>query len=485
MVPLLWTLLGVSLIANIVMSTQDRSSDFYLTSYRAWEFLGGSLLAWWHYGKNHDGKNHEEEAPYANMLSIAGAVLLVLSMILLKEGQPYPGWRGVFPVVGSIALIAAGKQSWINRVVLSNPVVVWIGLISYPLYLFHWPALSFVHIVKGEKPADIYLAAALVITFVLTVATYYLIEKPIRSHRSKLVVPILSIAFILTGILGLLTWQNVIQPDVPPKAKKVELAIADDDLYAGWGNRNRYGEVIVLQSGTNRSTTLYLGDSNMWQYAPRILKLVQQSPSNNRSALFVVAGGIPPIMGLENADYPQSKQLMERFQTIMESDSSIDRVVLAARWDYYFSDASKFTCNGMKLHEPSARNAALDHIGTMIRKLTDQGKEVTMVLSQPNGALFDVRKAVVRGFGGIHYVGLGNVKEKEFHGYFGDPSLRGDLAAAAQKNGATVIDPAMYLCNNGLCVLENDDGPIRYDENHLRPGFVRNRVTYLDQTLAP
>jgi len=96
-----------------------------------------------------------------NVLSVAGIVLLVLSMILIREKQPYPGWRATFPVAGSVALIAAGKRSWINRTMFSHPAVVWVGLISYPLYLFHWPALSFVHIIRGEHPAFIIIWAAL------------------------------------------------------------------------------------------------------------------------------------------------------------------------------------------------------------------------------------------------------------------------------------------------------------------------------------
>ena len=202
-VPLLWILLTVSLIGNLIMSYQSREADFYLTTYRAWECMGGSLLAWWHYGKN-----HEEEAPFGNWLSIGGIILLTASMIVLKEKEPYPGWRAILPVTGSVMLIAAGRQAWINRQILSHPAVVWIGLISYPLYLylFHWPALSLVHIIKGERPADVYIAGALVVTFLLTVATYYVIEKPLRFSKSRLIVPSLTGAFILTGVLGVMSW---------------------------------------------------------------------------------------------------------------------------------------------------------------------------------------------------------------------------------------------------------------------------------------
>ena len=230
MVPLLWILLTASLIANLLMSYQSRETDFFITTYRAWEFLGGSLLAWWHYGKN-----HEEEAPYGNILSVVGVILLTVSMILLKEREPYPGWRAILPVAGSVMLIAAGRQAWINRQILSHPAVVWIGLISYPFYLFHWPALSFVHIVKGERPADVYIVGALAIAFLLTVATYYLVERPVRFAKSKATIPLLVVAFIMTGVIGYAVWQGLVKPHTTSEEYRlVNVALTDRKIMDGY-----------------------------------------------------------------------------------------------------------------------------------------------------------------------------------------------------------------------------------------------------------
>jgi hypothetical protein len=467
------------------MSTQDRSSDFYLTSYRAWEFLGGSLLAWWHYGKNHDGKNHEEEAPYANMLSIAGAVLLVLSMILLKEGQPYPGWRGVFPVVGSIALIAAGKQSWINRVVLSNPVVVWIGLISYPLYLFHWPALSFVHIVKGEKPADIYLAAALVITFVLTVATYYLIEKPIRSHRSKLVVPILSIAFLLTGVLGLLTWQNVIHKSHRGDLALVDHAINDKFFWEGYAQTNNKTAFPLYKTGGNGPQTVFFGDSNMQQYAPRIRELTREiSPeTKERGAIFVTIGGIPPIPGYFMYGRKESPQLMNMFEEVIKNDSRVDTVVIAALWRGYFKKPSKSTINGMPVDGPDGKVQVFKSLGDLVHGLVANGKKVYVVLSVPSGSELDPLAKIDRGFGGIRMFPQKKLSAEKYLEKNG--KLLDEIRQIAVQNGAQVIDPLEYLSEQGYCTALDESGPIRYDACHLRPGFAREKLKYLDQTIMP
>ena len=200
-------LLLVSMAGNLWMSGHGGVADFFLTPYRAWEFLGGSLLAWWHYDRG-----HEEEVPaYREALSWGGLVLLILGMAFIHTGDPYPGWRAIIPVVGTLLLMEGGRSAWVNRQILSNPAVVWIGLISYPLYLFHWPALAFVHIVKGESPKPVYLADALIISLILTVLTYYFIEKKIRHNKSTWTVLILVATFAATGFIGVLVTNKLIK----------------------------------------------------------------------------------------------------------------------------------------------------------------------------------------------------------------------------------------------------------------------------------
>jgi peptidoglycan/LPS O-acetylase OafA/YrhL len=97
---MLGVLLIASMIGNLVMSYQNGVSDFFLTPYRAWEFLGGSLLAWWHYDRG-----YEEDVPhYREALSLGGVLLLALGMGLLHKGDPYPGWRALLPVATPVAI---------------------------------------------------------------------------------------------------------------------------------------------------------------------------------------------------------------------------------------------------------------------------------------------------------------------------------------------------------------------------------------------
>lgn len=477
MAVLLWVILAITFIANLIMSQQNQSSDFYLTTYRAWEFLGGSLLAWWHYGKS-----HEEEAAYGNVLAVIGVSLLAASMILLKEKEPYPGWRAIFPVAGSVALIAAGKQSWVNRMILSHPIVVWIGLISYPLYLFHWPALSFVHIIKGEKPDPCFIWGALGAAFLLSVATYHLVERPLRFAKSRATIAPLSVAFILVGILGVLCWRGIIRANVSPDVDKVGKALVDRDFYAGLQQHN--APVGYFTVGGDGPQTIFLGDSNMEQYEPRIAKLLKNNIGNSRGAIFITCGGIPPIPEYEVYRRPEGKNLIPTFQQRIASDMRIDRVVIAASWPIYFKSKNYLnTINGVSMKELSARKEAIKSLAHLVAELVASGKKVTVVLGIPTGPNLEPRNSVVRHFSGTSYRQLAPFSKKEF--LEGTQSLFEEISRSVSQAGAELIDPLDYLCINGICISENSEGPIRYNSVHLRPGFVREYVTYLDRTVSP
>jgi peptidoglycan/LPS O-acetylase OafA/YrhL len=475
MVVILWILLGVSMIANLVMSGQDRSSDFYLTTYRAWEFLVGSLLAWWHYGKS-----HEEESPYGNVLSVLGIILLAMSMVLLKEKEPYPGWRAIFPVAGSIALIAAGKKNWINRTILSNPAVVWIGLISYPLYLFHWPALSFVHIIKGENTDPSYIWGALGVTFLLTVATYYLVERPIRFSKARWTVALLTGAFLLTGLLGMLVWRKGIHARSSPEIEKINKAIADRDFFQGWQKNYYKPGRYVWECGGPKKEVLCVGDSNMWQFAPRIVKLIQDQ-GGETGVIMTAYTGCPPIDGVENPVYAESRYLMESYHDMLRDNPNIKVVVFASHWDAVFSKKYDFFLyHGMHLNESRGMKEAIDSFGVMINHLVKEGKKVFVVLSVPQGEVFDPKQSIKRTFLGVQNKLQEKVSIEDFMMKIGHAQSRSILSKISSDNGATVIDPIPHMSTNGYCIAEDENGPIRFDDRHLKPKYVQAKIRFID-----
>jgi len=478
-------LLIISFFGNLVMSRQSGVADFFLTPYRAWEFLGGSLLAWWHYDRGHEN----EVSTYRDAFSCGGIALLVLGFAFIKTGDSYPGWRAILPVAGTLLLMEGGagglKGAWVNQKILSNPVVIWIGLISYPLYLFHWPILSFVHIVKGESPKPGYLFIALTLSVLLAALTYYFVEKKLRHHKSRWTVPALVSAFIITGLLGFLAWQKVLMPrPLPNEVIKFKSALEDKDSLRGLVGLNGPKSLCFDQIGGTGATTLFFGDSNMQHYAPRIVELLKNNHGpGKRRALLLTGGGCPPLPEVTIDGNKGCLELFPKLYDLLNQESGIDRIVIAARWDLYFSKDTSYHFHGERLCEASTKQEVLNRFGELIHKLVERGKKVTVVLGTPNDGVLDPRHFYKRDFVGSYSKNLKTFSKQDYLNKNG--ALEHEIAAVALANGAELIEPLDSLCINGICIAENEDGPIRYDINHLRPGYVREHVHYLDRTVAP
>ena len=111
--------------------------------------------------------------------SFVGFILILAGLIFLNKGRDFPGWWALLPTLGAFFIISAGPGSWLNEKLLSNKLMIWIGLISYPLYLWHWPILSFLRITSGDL-SFVEGILAIITAFCLASLTYYFVEKPLR-----------------------------------------------------------------------------------------------------------------------------------------------------------------------------------------------------------------------------------------------------------------------------------------------------------------
>jgi peptidoglycan/LPS O-acetylase OafA/YrhL len=470
-----------SFIGNVVMSYQNGASDFFLTPYRAWEFLAGSLLAWWHFDKG-----HEEELPlHRDVMSWFGVILMVVGMTILTKDQPYPGWRALLPVAGTLLVIEGGGGAWVNRRILSHPTMVYVGLISYPLYLFHWPALSFLHIVKGQAPPDWMITSALGVALLLTLATYHGIEKGMRHNKSSWTLPWLIAAFLATGLLGWLAWDGRIGPKVPENMVKTVKAIGDKHSREGLRSvMGKNGHELFIVGGDG-AQTLFVGDSNMEQYAPRIVGLLKDKGDGERGAIFAIAPGVPPIEEITTPSNPSCSAFIPWVKTLLDDDKRIDRVVISAFWYRYFTPGSAYSCRGTSLGQHDGRDRALKNFSSLLGELRSQGKQVVVVKSIPFGPPLDPKGYFKRGFLGKTVKQQEMLSVKEFQAVYAPLEISDRMSEIALENGARIIDPTDFLSECGICIAEDEDGPIRHDYDHLRPGFVRGKVEYLDAIVIP
>ena len=175
-----------SFALNVVTVRYSPSFAFYLPLTRFWEFLAGTLLA---YDSVKFGwtARFEANARRDNAASAIG-MLMILVGIFIIPADNFPGWWALLPVIGTVLIIWAGQHAWINRKILANQKLVYIGLISYPLYLWHWPLIVIgKSIVADYSPLNHHVRTttivAVALSFLSSWLTYEFIERPIRTRR--------------------------------------------------------------------------------------------------------------------------------------------------------------------------------------------------------------------------------------------------------------------------------------------------------------
>ena len=187
---------GVSLM--IFFGYQEWS--FYSPISRAWELLAGGIVA--------DRCIEHPQAPTrsfvlrANLLASIGLAAIAGAAIALNSASPFPGAYALLPVLGAV-LIIVSPGSAVNRILLSSRPMVLIGSISYPLYLWHWPVLVYLSIMRNGNPNLLEVWAALIVAGVLSWLTFRFVEIPLR--RKPDAVPGLSFALLTVGVVGIAT----------------------------------------------------------------------------------------------------------------------------------------------------------------------------------------------------------------------------------------------------------------------------------------
>ncbi len=195
------TLLGLcSLALSLWISPHDGVAAFYSPLTRLWELLAGAGLSLYHQCSRPTEKDRPSTLfGVSRILFILGCALLIAGFVFIHPFDPFPGWRALIPVIGAGLIIAARTPSRAHNYLLENPLMVGIGLISYPLYLWHWPLFSYATILSSGEPSAQVRWLVLGATITLSVATYYCCEIPIRRGRARLwkvVAPLLSLAAV-------------------------------------------------------------------------------------------------------------------------------------------------------------------------------------------------------------------------------------------------------------------------------------------------
>jgi hypothetical protein len=182
--------LGVASLAGAIAFTtvEGRNPAFYFPQWRAWEFIAGGLV-----GRELAGVVRRAPRAAIDAIGVVGFACIVAAVTALDAKTPFPSWRAVLPVAGAALIIVSGlahPQNLIARL-LALRWLVGIGLVSYGWYLWHWPILSFMRILRLGEPSLVPdLLGAGVVGFALACLSYRFVELPVRqwrrSHRDSI-----------------------------------------------------------------------------------------------------------------------------------------------------------------------------------------------------------------------------------------------------------------------------------------------------------
>ena len=211
---------------NVFTVGNDPSAAFYSPLSRAWELMLGAGLALSPASVRSFFENR------SNLISVVGFGLITLAIVVLNSESTFPGWWALAPAAGSLLILSAGPHTFLNRILFARRPAVLIGKISYPLYLWHWPILSFAVIVLPAANARLLHISGVVLAFVLATLTYLLIESPIRTRPGVRLLPLAlasSMAVIAIAGFGIYLFNGLNHRF--PAARNEFLALAHYDYF--------------------------------------------------------------------------------------------------------------------------------------------------------------------------------------------------------------------------------------------------------------
>lgn len=458
--------------------TKDKTFAFYFPLTRFWELGFGICLA---YTEIFSKKPALAGKP-ADLISVCGLLFIVVPIFGFSKETVFPGFMSVFPVFGALLLIMVGAKALVNNYLLSSRPFVFIGLISYSLYLWHWPIIVFGKIINPQLSEGI-VCLLLAVSFVISVLVYEFIETPTRlikgdARKRALFAVVLCMAIVFSlgeGIRMLhgFPGRSVVNSDA--------VSYKDDWNYPGnlmklsvdglnyYGNSLEFPEVFIL------------GDSHAEQYASRFIKNAEVT---NTSIAFVTAQGCPLVDKLgsqggkiDNLDgFIVCKGFFDKAIKVLSSDHRVKKVVFGNIWGRYLTRGKRGWCVATaEKCIPLQQGGYKVGLNRLVDKLIESDKKVYFLLDVPwDEGSYDPISRVPRWNSLDSKQALSQIPFPYDESWEkGNQFIKTEFS---NNDKIVIIDPVGVFCPNNLCDLWKYK-----DANHLRSSWVRDNAVWIDQ----
>jgi peptidoglycan/LPS O-acetylase OafA/YrhL len=493
-------LIAASFWLDLAILKKNVDLAFYLPFTRAWELLIGSALSIWLITSNDvpiavwiTNKCQKASVKVENALQqlvwaagtaprgyltrelfAVGAIAAIAGAVhRFSSNTPYPGTFTLIPVLAATALILT-SGSWINRIFLSSRPMVFVGLISYPLYLWHYPLMAYARILWADTVPVRVMVSVVIASGVLAWLTYRYIERPIRyaKSRSRAKIAALVAGMAAVGAIGLIADKMDGLPNrIPEEIRGYMLTGAETSAY--W----RRGQCLLLPeqgasdfvdecSGSGKRPLLFVwGDS---YGAALYAGLNQLSDQRGYSVAEYTASACPPLIGYVHVERRFCKPIND-FVIRKIADLKPDIVILHSTWSYGATDLS----------------AGLQETVQQLRKL--EIKKIVLMGPVASWKGDGLSANVLDYFfeGGHHSVIPARTKYRSNDEW--TRALEGFLQKRAQELDIQYISARKIMCNDEGCLArigDNGSSLTAFDSGHLTlPGSIFVSSAILDQLL--
>jgi peptidoglycan/LPS O-acetylase OafA/YrhL len=472
------TMLFSCLCASFILSVVARSpwpvAGFYWPATRAWELLLGAVLAT-------EASPSLTNKHARDTVSIVGVGLIIGSTVFINQAMIFPGWVALFPCLGAGLIIHASLSGGGigNRVLQWRPLVA-IGLVSYSLYLWHWPLLVLAKYAANRELAWPEVVTILLVTCSLSVISWRYIERPFRGSWSAFdrqrvfrlagmasaITVTCGIAFVLSGGFPSRVPAKVLQyAEVPEGNIQVKL-----DCFNRRAEDVREGRLCTIGTDTNASPSFIMwGDSHAYRMA---IPIAEVARVRDRVGLLAAVGSCPPLLEVE-WPLPGCRSFNDEVLKLIE-DQRFEVVIISGIWADY-AEGTRFKRRlgeGVKnilsdefsVQKTVAANGAVFARAMLrtVERLTGLGARVVIIGPVPE-IEFAVPETLAKAewFGGEKDIGPSEAEFKRRQ-----TNVFRALDVVTKLRNTTVIYPSMALC--GLdCAVERFGQVLYIDDNHL------------------
>jgi peptidoglycan/LPS O-acetylase OafA/YrhL len=474
---ILTTFLLLSFALNAAFISSKPEAVFYLLPTRAWELLVGAVTV----GLIRTIRLRSSAREIAALLGIAA---ILVGLFGYKKEYYFPGYFALLPTLGSALLIFSGAGSTtLVGLILGNPVGLFLGRISYPLYLVHWP----IHVFASQFFLDTYSVgkrlAGLAFSIVLASALYRFVENPVRRRpivegdRLMLIVYGAGVACTVFVCLSILATSGF--PQRYP-AEVVRLASFAQDKsppliecqYRGQ-ELNEISDFCHIGAKDVRPTWLIYGDSHAWAaYAAFDIWLTR----TNQSALFMFRHSCLPLQGVHLFRDPQCFRFNANVISFLDKVPNIRSVLLVSTWrqaidgfsiadDVVPTPDGSLNLFGAAFSETIARLHSAGKIIYIWEPVPGAKQNVPAVLAE---AAYTHREVDIR------------IEQSEYQSTFGF------LFSAIERSLPLIqktVSPSKALCSSGACSVTVNGNPAYFDNNHMTASSAQFWADILSSSL--